>query len=193
MSSTWNLQRLVVFQNLNLSQNHVEDWTAFNACMCCDVADEGLHVCQLFNKVCVYNRKKYIYCSYLKVPMRGNESDEQLCSDCWIRTITILPRHDKVANQMSRSDWFFCVTFVTLAYLTHQSKFSRLNSSSRIAFKIYIICARCIFVKKNTVAWDQAQPYPPPQTTAGLTLLADTFSYLTPFLPFPPLWSLVPG
>lgn len=43
---------------------------AFNVCFHCDVAEEGLYVCQLFNKVCVYKslikticenrRRKYI-------------------------------------------------------------------------------------------------------------------------------------
>ena len=34
---------------------------------------------------------------------------------------------------------------------------------------------------------------PPPQRSARLTLLADIFAIWPHFLPFPPLWSLVPG
>ena len=53
------------------------------------------------------------------------------------------------------SQAFFCELFVNLTYLTlHTSRdFSRLNSSSRIAFKIYIFCAQYKLLKTEVLKY----------------------------------------
>ena len=104
---------------------------AFNVCMYCDVAEKGLYVCQLFSKVCVYSK------SLIKTICENRRNIYIIVA------IAKCQRREKNRMNKSRSDWFFCELFVNLTYLIlHTSRdFSRLNSSLRIAFKIYIFCA----------------------------------------------------